>query len=74
MIIGKILIIIEVVRAARGLIKEAQSDLKEIKTAVKGPDPQKASELVAKLGLAGNVSKVQCRKALVRKKMKEYSG
>lgn len=71
--IGKILIVIEVVRAARALIKDTQSDLKEIKKASKDNNVTKIFSIVGK-EMQGSPSKIKCRRALVRKKMKEYQG
>lgn len=73
MIIGKILIVIEVVRAARTLIKETHSDLKELKKASKlgGASASKKAMELAGEDLS-KMSKVKCRKALVRKKMRDY--
>lgn len=72
MIISKILITIELIRAGSALIKEVHQDLKGIKHASKGPNPQKAIELAESAGVIGKVTNVKCRKALIRKKMREY--
>lgn len=74
MIIGKVLIVIEVIRAARALIKDTQKDLSDINKAIKAPDPKGAIDLLQKAGVSGKATKKNCRRALVRKKMKEYNG
>ena len=71
--IGKVLIIINIVRAARSLIKDTQNDLKEIKKAKKENNLEKIVSLTG-TNLGKNPSKIKCRRALVRKKMKEWQG
>ena len=72
MIISKILITIELIRAGSALIKEVHKDLKGIDRAVKSANPEKAVDLAESVGVVGKVTRVKCRKALVRKKMREY--
>lgn len=72
MIISKILITIELIRAGSALIKEVHQDLKGIDRAVKSANPEKAVGLAESVGVVGKVTRVKCRKALVRKKMREY--
>ena len=72
MIISKILITIELIRAGSALIKEVHQDLKGIDRAKKEPNPQKAVDMAEAAGVIGKVTKIKCRKALVRKKMREY--
>lgn len=72
MIISKILITIELIRAGSALIKEVHQDMKGIKSASKSPNPQKAVELAESVGVVGKITKIKCRKALIRKKMREY--
>lgn len=72
MIISKILITIELIRAGSALIKEVHQDLKGIDRAVKSPNPEKAVGLAESAGVVGKITRVKCRKALIRKKMREY--